>query len=86
MIVLRASRLSSLPRSPLFWILLVGAILRVAFFLQVRGEPTCTVPQWDEAVYDEMARSVAAGHGVGLDKAYFFDYGFEIVSDSLGAG
>jgi len=57
---------------PLFAVLVVAAVLRIAFFLQTRNEPTFTVPLWDSAVYDEMARSVARGNGIGDPKAYFF--------------
>ena len=64
--------LGSLIRVPLLWILLLAAALRAAFFLQVRHQPTFTVPIWDAAIYDEMARSVAHGHGIGFHKAYFF--------------
>lgn len=66
------SRLSRATRHPLFVILLAAAALRLAFWLQVRHDPTFTVPLWDEAVYDAMARSIAHGHGIGSDKAYFF--------------
>lgn len=65
-------RLSRLLRHPLFYVLVAAAVLRLAFWLEVRHEPTFTVPLWDEAVYDGMARSVAHGHGIGTDKAYFF--------------
>lgn len=59
-------------RHPLFVVLLAAAALRLAFWLEVRHEPTFQVPLWDEAVYDDMARSIARGHGIGSDKAYFF--------------
>jgi tetratricopeptide (TPR) repeat protein len=65
-------RLARASRHPLFWILLAATALRLAFWLQVRHEPTFTVPLWDEAVFDGMARSIAHGHGIGSDKAYFF--------------
>jgi Flp pilus assembly protein TadD len=64
--------LSRLLRAPLFWILLAAAALRAAFFWQTRGNPLATAPLWDAAIYDQMARSVAAGHGIGFDRAYFF--------------
>lgn len=59
-------------RHPLFVLMLAAAALRLAFWLQVRHEPTFTVPLWDEAVFDGMARGIAHGHGIGSDKAYFF--------------
>ena len=59
-----------------FWllagILVVSFLVRLAFFLEVKDDPTFTVPLWDAAVFDEMARSVARGDGVGYPKAYFF--------------
>jgi len=59
-------------RAPIAWILLFAAALRLAFFLQVRGEPAFAVPLWDAAIYDEMARSLARGNGIGFERAYFF--------------
>lgn len=59
-------------RTPLTWVLVAAAALRVVFHLTVRADPTFTVPMWDEAVYDEMARSISHGHGIGFAKAYFF--------------
>ena len=67
-----ATRLSGALRHPLVLVLLAAALLRAAFWLEVRHEPTFQVPLWDEAVYDGMARSIAHGHGIGSDKAYFF--------------
>ena len=47
-----------------FWllagILVVSFLVRLAFFLEVKDDPTFTVPLWDAAVFDEMARSEAA--------------------------
>jgi len=67
-----ALNLQPLYGSPLAWILWSAALIRLVYFLQVRSDASFTVPIWDAAVFDEIARSLAAGHGTGFPKAFFF--------------
>lgn len=71
---LRSSRPSAtrVLRAPLTWILASAALYRLLYLLQVGDDPTFTVPIWDAAAFDAMARSFARGQGLGMAKAYYF--------------